>query len=172
MDTYSYRLTEEEYYDYAKNAVIRKGKLRTAQVRVSSLIPVISIILVVGFRLYKPWMCLCALLISVVWIVFTCWLFQRSIRNKAESYCQEHGRPTLQEICLQLDDQTIRINRTLVVPNQYLLLKGMMILYFTDGSELIVPLRIFNGNQEQMQLFLKKVIKIIYINGNQGEKMI
>lgn len=171
MDTYFYKLTEDEYYTYAKNVVIRKGGLQASRLRFASIGPVICILLVVGFRLFAPWKLLCALLISALWVIFAGWLFARSIRNQTEDYCRKNGRPDFEEICLQVDDDSVRINQTQAIPEQYLLLKKMIVLYFKKGSELIVPARIFE-NQEQMRDFMKKVVKQIYVNGNQGDRII
>lgn len=160
MDTYTYQLTEQEYFEYAKSIVVRDRKMRFYRLNFSILLPVILAILILGFGLRNGWVYLAALLLSFIWLLFANWLFQRAVRNKTQQLLNENGALKMSEIRLRISDQGIWVNDSRLTLQQYLLMNEMIKLTFTNGSEVLVPSRLFENDQNKLKAFLKHLAKL------------
>ncbi len=152
-----YELQKSEYEDYYKCEIYKSPENKKLQHRAWTILPVILLVVLIYLRPHQVLWYIGAIVLSLLWILLVNWRVAARIKQGAAKKTEEMDKNMLHRITVKLYDSGVTVNgRTQTVKN-YSLWSDLIIVFFDDDTVLLIPARVFEGNNDA----LRKALRII-----------
>ncbi len=152
---FKYELRRSEYEDYYKCKILKSKEMKKLQHRAWLIVPVLAAILLIGFRPRVIWWYLGAIVVSLVWLQIVNWRVAVRIKQGAKHEVGKLTPEQMQRITVEIDENSFSINTRREMVKNYLLFSNLVIVFLGDNSDVILPERIFEGDEEKLRTVLR-----------------
>lgn len=158
----AYKLKEEEALRYFEMALSNLKEVRNPRNFAMGLVPVVCVGLMLATKTYtslKVW--IITVVLSLLWILLVCPMIYQTLCRRAAKKKLIENQAVLKKIEVEENNGLFIVNNEKKVPHHYLGYLDLLIVAFTDGTNLIVPERAFKKDEELMKTFIKDVMLYI-----------
>ncbi len=156
-ETYRYQLTEKEYSTYFRCSMYAEKGVKVERISFLSSVP---LTLMVIFILVKPDSMIAivaGVVASIAWLLagnrMFVWLLDQTVRKQIQKHEKEISYDWIE---LHVQKEKLSVNGKNTEISNWYFLPGMLSLKCADGSDLLIPLRVFHTNQDATN-FLKQL---------------
>lgn len=157
---YNYTLLENEAIRYYEMVARSSKDVRIAQLMTLIWGPALAILILIIFRAYHDSVyVILAVAFSLIWIVGIFPILFRYVIYVSAKRKIKSNISLFSKIDVKLAENMV-VNDVKKDVADFYIYFDLLIISFNDDTNLIVPERIFNGDEEKMQMFLTKIIEL------------
>ncbi len=155
-----YTLTADEAVSYYEMIGASSRETRMARGFAAVWVPAFLVALIIALKLYDSvlWI-LTAVFLSFFWITFLAPRMYRDVTRTAAKRKIEKDKSRFSEIHVELKGDDLTVNGEKKKVKTFVAYYNLIVIAFDDGSNLLVPERAFNSNEQNMEEFLKYLVR-------------
>ena len=163
----SYNLLEEEAVRYYE--MILRSTKETLVPRVSSMMwgPALAIVLMMIFKDYTTTSILSwfiAVSFSIIWILVISPIIYRNVCHTIAKKKVVENKTSLRTINIQEENGIVTVNNDVKIPQTYFVYYDLLVIVFSDNTNLIVPERVFDKDEKLMEKLINDIATYIKKN--------
>ena len=157
--TYRYTLEMDEAIRYYEMVARASKDVKITQIMTLIWGPALAILILIIFNAYSEQLYIViAVAFSLVWIIgIFPFLFRRVVYNIAKRNLKTN-KSLFKEVKIDIDN-SIKVDNEVKEVADFYVYFDLLIISFKDKTNLIMPERIFEGDEEKMQETLVKIIR-------------
>lgn len=154
----NYTLLEEEAIRYFE--MILRSTKETRLPRIIAMLwgPALAILFMILFKATASLVgSIIAIAFSLVWIFILCPRFYREVCHLSAKRKLAENKSVMHPIHLMEEAGRLVVNKEEKRPKDYFIYYDLLVIGFDDGTNLIVPERVFNKNEKQIEQLIKDI---------------
>ena len=160
MINLNYRLTENDAIRYYEMIGANSRETRIARLFAVIWVPAFMTALLIALKLYSSvlWI-MTAVFLSLFWATFMApRMFQDVVVTVAKRKIEKDSFE-FSSLNVKLRNDVLMVNGEEKTPETFVTYYDLMVIVFTDGSNLIIPEHAFNGNRQIMEALLTYLVR-------------
>lgn len=155
----NYKLTQEEAVRYYEMILNNAKQTRVPRIFAMIWLPFVLLAVMIALKWTRNVMYWIAVIfLSLLWIFFLAPRLYHSITREAAKRKIKEDRFTPQNIEVKEENGVISVNGQKKQPLDYVAYADMLVIAFSDQTNLIVPDRVFGTDEKKMEQFVKDVV--------------
>lgn len=157
----SYSLTKDEMLDYYQ--MILSGASETKVAKLITLVwgPLLFIAIVLALKLvkiYQDRFLLIVAILSIAWVLISYPILFKKVCRQVANKKYKFDESKVISINVKEENGNFKVNGQEKVLQNYYGYNDLLVVTFTDASNLIVPGRVFNNDENLMKQFIKDIM--------------